>query len=222
LWVGDLDGDVHADMIVGTVGELPRVLRNELTGGAGLGLRLHGTTSNHLGLGAIVTLEADGVPVQTRWMGEVAAEGTLPSTEIFVGLGAASEATVTVAWPSGVVQRVTNLSVGVMHTITEPSLVSLSEGDRHLPADGEARLVVEVTPRGPDGAHVAAGTVDVSLRSGAALATPTWAGPAVENGGVWRRELVAPLSAGSSVIEVRIDGVLVPISPRVWWDAVGR
>jgi hypothetical protein len=37
----------------------------------------------------------------------------------------------------------------------------------------------------------------------------------------WTRTLVAPQAPGSTAIEVTIDGVAVPIVPRVWWDAAG-
>ena len=55
LTVGDLDADGDPDLGVGGLGELPQVFRNDIaTEGRGLSLRLRGTTSNPLGLGALL------------------------------------------------------------------------------------------------------------------------------------------------------------------------
>jgi hypothetical protein len=220
LFIDDLDGDADPDVALGGLGQLPNVYRNDVdTGGGSLGIRLQGTTSNHLGMGAVVQVSAAGLPTQTRWMGEVAATGSFPSRTLFFGMaGAPATDVVTVRWPSGVVQEVSGLAVGAVHTLTEPPLVTLSEVDRHLPADGVSPLVVEVTPRAPDGAIRPVGAVEIELRAAPGLASATWDGPVERDGDTWRRTLRASPTYGSSVVEVTIDGARAPISPRVWWD----
>ncbi|MDP6947052.1 MAG: VCBS repeat-containing protein, partial [Myxococcota bacterium] len=55
LSVGDLDGDADPDLIVGGIGQAPRVYRNDVASPLrGFALRLIGTTSNVLGVGAEV------------------------------------------------------------------------------------------------------------------------------------------------------------------------
>ncbi|HMV69375.1 MAG TPA: CRTAC1 family protein, partial [Myxococcota bacterium] len=213
--VADLDGDADPDLGIGGNGWLPLVARNDVeTGAHGLALRLRGTTSNHLGVGAVVRLEADGLPAQTRLMGEIGSPDGGSAPELFFGLGAAAEASrVTVTWPSGVVQEVSGLAGGATHTLVEPALITLSEPDRHLPADGVSVLEVSVTPRAPDGSPRAA-AVTIEAPWGAA----TWEGPAQVVGDRVVRRLIAPTVAQTSVVEVTVDGVAAPIRPRVWWD----
>lgn len=210
----DLDHDADPDLAIGGFGTLPMVLQNNVDiGNHKLALTLHGTTSNHLGVGAIVRLEAPDLPAQTRLMGEIGSVDAGATPELFFGLGAATSADLVITWPSGVVQRVTGLAADQKHRVEEPALITLSEVDRHIPSDPSATLDVVVTPRDTDGA-LRAGQVEIDLAWGAA----TWAGPATVDGDVWTRTLVAPEAQGSAVIEVTVDGVVTPIHPRVWFD----
>ena len=72
LTVGDLEGDGDADIIVGGSGT-PRVYRNEIeTGNHHLALRLRGHTSNRLGVGAVVRVEAEQAIVgQPQYAGHI-------------------------------------------------------------------------------------------------------------------------------------------------------
>jgi hypothetical protein len=215
LTVGDLDGDADPDLGVGGNGWLPLVLRNDVEiGNHTIALRFAGTTSNHLGVGAVVRIEADGIPAQTRLVGELGSPDGGSEPVVFAGLGAATEVSrLVVTWPSGVVQELTGLAADTTHTVVEPALIELSEVDRHLPADGASVLEVRVTPRAPDGG-ARAGAVTIEAPWGAA----SWEGPAAREGDAWVRRLVAPAAPQSSVIEVTVDGAVVPIRPRVWWD----
>ncbi|HXY40001.1 MAG TPA: ASPIC/UnbV domain-containing protein, partial [Vicinamibacteria bacterium] len=73
-----------------------------------LELRLRGTKSNRMGLGARVTLRAGGLQ-QIR---EVSTAGSIFSgsdARVHFGLGDATQAQVEIRWPSGTVQALRNL-----------------------------------------------------------------------------------------------------------------
>lgn len=216
LYVGDLDGDLDEDLAFGGYGDLPLVLVNDIeTANHRLSLRLRGTSSNHLGLGAIVRVEADGLAPQTRLMGETGAPGVVNPAVLRFGLGAASEAArVEVTWPSGVVQVVEQLAAGVVHVIEEPALFEITPASRHLPADGVSRFVVRVSPRNPDGTLRAGAQVGIERLFGAG----SFAGPVVADAAGWSRELIVGTQQTSIVFEITVDGVVMPLRPRVWLD----
>jgi hypothetical protein len=122
--------------------------------------------------------------------------------------------TVRVTWPSGYVQEFHDLPSEGVHVFQEPPLVELEPGTRHLPADGNSLLTIRVRPHDIDGVPMEA-TVEVDSIHGDAI----FNGPvALLEDGSWERRLVAPSQAGSSVIQVTIDGVALTVRPRVWWD----
>jgi enediyne biosynthesis protein E4 len=118
--VCDLDGDGALDLVVANLDEPTSLYRNT-GGGNWLALRLRGQASNRFGVGAVVRLETKrGSQVRQLFP----TSGTLGSNEPIVhfGLGNANEITaLTVTWPSGAVQRVTDLEVNRRRTITEPT-----------------------------------------------------------------------------------------------------
>jgi hypothetical protein len=209
----DLDGDADPDLLVGGLDQGPALLRNDIeTPNRQLSLSLRGTTSNHLGMGAIVDVIAAGGPRQRRLMGESGSRNVAAPTVIFVGLGPAEEAEVEVRWPSGHLQRVEGLAAGAHHVVQEPETVTISEADRRVPADGVSTVTVTVQPRLPDGsARAAIVGLEVAWGEG------SWAGPAVQDGAAWSRTLIAPTVAGSAVVEITVDGVVLPLRPRIWW-----
>jgi hypothetical protein len=213
LGLADIDGDAAPDLLAGGAGPFPRIYRNDV-GGHHVAVRLKGTTSNHLGMGAIVTAEVAGLPTQTAVTGQSMSPSIVDDGSLFFGLGPHDTLQrLTVRWPSGVVQEVHDLQAGAWHEVVEPALITLSEPDRHLPADGQSTVEVVVTPRDALGQPRAA-QVTIEAPWGPAA----FAGPATQDGLGWRRTLMAPMAAGSSVIEVTLDGVIVPVHPRVWWD----
>ncbi len=210
--VGDLDGDADPDIAIGGFGHMPAIYQNHVEiGHHTLALTLAGTTSNHLGFGAVVVLEADGLPRQTRLMGEMASPDQVSPAALFFGMGDATRAHLTVTWPSGVVQEADVDADQTVH-LAEPVLIALSELDRHV-GPGQT-VTVEVTPRDAQGGLRSVGAVDI----GSPFTPVAWTGPVVRDGDVWRRTFVPPDVGDSAVIEVSVDGLAVPIRPRVWFD----
>jgi hypothetical protein len=217
LFVGDLDRDGDPDLVVGGLGEAPRVYRNAIaTGNAGLALRLRGSTSNALGLGArVLVWPTDAGASQSFVVGGSASPFVVSDPMVFVGLGRAnSAARVRVTWPSGTIQELRDLRSGAVHLVEEPVLFDLSPAARHLPADGRSEAVLRITPRAPDGSV----RTEARVEAGLAYGTGRIAAPPAREGDAWVVRVVAPTTPGSGVVVVRVDGVAAGIRPRLWWD----
>jgi hypothetical protein len=117
---GDLDNDGDVDVVVGTCGGRPVVLRNDAGARNGaLTLRLRGTRSNRDGLGALVRVTLDGGLVQTYVVTTAGSYLSASDARLVIGLGGRRAAPlVEIAWPSGAVQRLETASGSV--TATEP------------------------------------------------------------------------------------------------------
>ena len=122
----DFDGDGDLNIIVSYLNDQVGVYRNEATARR-LAVRLQGQESNHLGIGARVTLTTDAGS-QTRYMST--SGGYLSSHEALIvfGLGQATEIQeLRVLWPSGHVQVFPDETSGsllapdTLYTITEPA-----------------------------------------------------------------------------------------------------
>ena len=216
MTVGDLDRDGAPDLVVGGQGEFPRVYRNAIRGPhAGFALRLRGTSSNHLGVGARVTvLPRPGAPAQLHVASSVASPYVYAEPLVFVGLGGTDPATqVSIRWPSGVLQVLRDVAPGALHEVVEPSLFTLDPPSRHVAADGAATVTIRVTPRHEDGSLRSADAVTVALRGPGTLAQPAQRTPTG-----WEARVVAPSVPGSTRVDLTIDGVAVGVHPRIWWD----
>lgn len=117
---GDYDDDGDIDILVANVSERPQLLRNDTVGaGHWLRLRLEGTRSNRSAIGARVTLKAGSQQASA----EVATGGSYLSQSdlrLHFGLGSATVVdSVSVSWPSGVVQVLTHVAVDQQHVIRE-------------------------------------------------------------------------------------------------------
>jgi enediyne biosynthesis protein E4 len=118
--VGDYDNDGDADVLVSNNGEVPLLLRNE--GGNNnnwLGLQLVATKSNPAAVGAVISWQAGGVK---RSRLKTAGGSYLASHDPreVLGLGAAAKVeSVEIRWPSGVVDKLSNLPAGAYLKVVE-------------------------------------------------------------------------------------------------------
>ena len=116
----DYDNDGDIDIAVSNSGGPLELLRNDGKHGGWIGFLLRGHKSNRQGIGARVTLETE----LGRQVREVkAGDSYLSSSDprVHFGLGTAREIrSLTIRWPSGIVQTLRDLMPGRYHTIEEP------------------------------------------------------------------------------------------------------
>ena len=118
---GDLDGDGDLDLVYVNYQDSVSVLRNDSDTGHRVIFDLHGVESNRFGVGAFVRIETPS-GVQVRQL--VLARGYMSNSEPRLHFGLGDDTVinrVTVSWPSGHTQVLTNLPVDRRITITEPS-----------------------------------------------------------------------------------------------------
>jgi hypothetical protein len=214
LALGDPDGDGAPDLLVGGVGLPPRAYANRVTGGRALGLRLHGTTSNNLGVGSRVEVRSPAGEllanlVAGSWAGPVILNEPL----VFAGLGPHDAADARVVWPSGTVQQLNSLAAGRLHDVTEPVVLEVLPRTRHARLGSDDTLTIRVTPRASDGS-VRAAVVTARVVAGEATLAPFV--PAAD--GTVTLHFTPPPGPGSSVVEVSLDGAPVKVRPRLFWD----
>jgi len=119
--IGDFNNDGFMDMILLNVARGTSILySNNTSGNNWITIRLNGTFSNRNGIGAKIKVQA-GSLVQIK---EVTAGASFASMNTLdIGFGLKKEPNVdniTVYWPSGNVQELTNIKVNQIKTITEP------------------------------------------------------------------------------------------------------
>lgn len=118
---GDYDDDGDVDVIVNNLDGGPTLLRNDGGDKAGnwLKLKLTGTKSNRNAIGARVTVKAGGLTQMEELHGT---ESYLSHSDwrLHFGLGKASVAeTITIKWPSGKLDTLTNVKVNQILKLTE-------------------------------------------------------------------------------------------------------
>ena len=120
LAVADFDNDGDPDLLVSNNGGPAELLRNDSNeGNHWLGLRLIGTRSNRDGIGTKITLRAG------EWVRHFQVTGggsylSASDPRLLIGLGQREKVdTITVRWPTGVVQTVMKPALDQYHTITE-------------------------------------------------------------------------------------------------------
>jgi len=123
--VGDYDNDGDLDLLISNNGEAPVLLRNE--GGNRnnwLGLQLVSTKSNPAAVGALITWQAGGVK-RTRLKTSGGSYLASHDPREILGVGAATKIDgVEIRWPSGKVDRLTNLPMNTYIKVVEGEGVS--------------------------------------------------------------------------------------------------
>jgi hypothetical protein len=116
---GDFDNDGRVDALIACNNSPARLWRNETTpSGHWLTLKLVGTKSNRDGIGAVVVVRTVGM-IQTRMARTACSYLSSSDPRPHFGLGTASKADVEVHWPSGTVDRVTDMGADHVWTIRE-------------------------------------------------------------------------------------------------------
>ncbi len=117
----DFDGDGCLDMIVVNYGQSAKLFRNECdAGNSWLVVRTQGSTSNRDAIGAVITAEAGGSSQIRLISGGSSSMGQNMMAAHF-GLGEASKVdSLTIMWPGGRVQTITDVPVNQVLQVTEP------------------------------------------------------------------------------------------------------
>jgi hypothetical protein len=119
---GDLNNDGQIDVVIGSLDDVPVVLRNNGTKNHWLGLSLVGSKSNRNGIGARITISDSTGRKQIFDANTSGSYLSANDPRIIVGLGAATSVRkVEVSWPSGNVQTVTEPQLDRYLVINEPS-----------------------------------------------------------------------------------------------------
>jgi len=116
---GDFDNDGDVDVVVMNMNEPPSLLRNDVSGGGHwLKVLLVGVKSNRSAIGARV-LARYGGRAQAQ---EVSAQSSFYSANdrrLHFGLGAATSAELTIAWPSGATEKIGSVEADHLVVIRE-------------------------------------------------------------------------------------------------------
>ena len=116
LAIGDLDRDGRIDAVVSHQQDSSVALQNETAGGNSIVLRLVGTRSNRNGIGTVVEVVSDVVPLRRELVGGAGFQSA-SAQEIHLGLQKRSDLTIRINWPSGSVDTHTRTNPGVWTAI---------------------------------------------------------------------------------------------------------
>jgi len=116
---GDFDNDGDLDVVMTTNGGAAVLLRNDGVSNHGLRIRLVGSKSNRNGFGALVRVTAGG-ETQTQMLRSGSSYLSQSENILTFGLGSRTQAdNVEIHWPSGSVDRMSNVKSGGVVTVTE-------------------------------------------------------------------------------------------------------
>ena len=117
--LADLFNNGHLAAVVNNMNEKPSLYYNTSSVGNFISLKLLGRKSNRAALGAVVTLEQG----RDKWLQEVrSGDGFISQSDLRLhfGLGSASQAEkLTIRWPSGLTETLTNLPANRFYTVEE-------------------------------------------------------------------------------------------------------
>ncbi|MGB7546327.1 MAG: CRTAC1 family protein [Terracidiphilus sp.] len=120
--IGDINNDGRVDAVVTTNGGAAHVLLNETaTTNHWITLHLTGHKSNRDGIGAVVKLTTAG---GSQWVTATTSSGYLSSSDprVHFGLGNSAVAdSIEIRWPSGIVQKLTNMKGDRQIQVDEPT-----------------------------------------------------------------------------------------------------
>ena len=121
----DFDNDGDEDILVMQSGARPALLRNEHATGRWIAFHLRGTKSNRDGYGAKIKVVARrGEARFTRFAECRSARGYAaacdPRVRFGLGAGDVEVETVSLRWPSGVIQQLTKPALDTVHEVVEP------------------------------------------------------------------------------------------------------
>jgi enediyne biosynthesis protein E4 len=119
---GDLDGDGRIDVVVSALGAEAEIWMNRSqNSGHWLGIALTGTKSNRDGIGARIKVVSKTVGAQYNHMTTSVGYASSSYGPVHFGLGADSRAdSIEIHWPSGVVQKLANISADQVLKVVEP------------------------------------------------------------------------------------------------------
>jgi hypothetical protein len=119
--IGDLDNDGRIDAVVTTNGGAAHILRNETSiANHWLTLKLVGHRSNRDGIGAVIQVTT---LAGSQWETVSTSSGYLSSSDLRAHFGLGNSATaqsITIRWPSGIVQRLKNVAGNRILRVDEP------------------------------------------------------------------------------------------------------
>jgi hypothetical protein len=115
----DIDNDGSVDVLMTTNGGRAYLYHNQGVRNQGLRIKLVGTKSNRDGIGAVVRLTS-GKDQQSQMLHSGSSYLSASDLVLNFGLGSASKAdAIEIQWPSGHVDKLTNVTAGQMITVQE-------------------------------------------------------------------------------------------------------
>jgi hypothetical protein len=128
---GDINNDGRLDLLLSTNGGPVYLFENDFTGSPGAAnksvrIKLIGTKSNRDGIGTVVKLSAGG-EIQSEMLRS--GSSYLSASELVLTFGLAKHEqanSIEIRWPSGQVEKLTNVAAGQTITVTEGKGITAS------------------------------------------------------------------------------------------------